>query len=187
MPNNNKTIELRLSKNYFKEDHHYLSYSINCKDGEKGYSGMGWTDKDLEKLKELVDVDKLQNKETLFIDQKIMSKIHTLWSKLRYKKYRSVYVPREANMEFVKIAYEAWENENPLMVEYKKGYEMYPFDEENGCVSEDGLTHVLYIGKSTGKIPILLHLESKCSSGGTSFMFTGIKSIKAIGCNKIAA
>ena len=175
-----KTITLTT----FTGDTPYLSYGFDCS-GEKCWSGFTLFD---EKFTKTIAALLPEDNQKLFlsnaeveIEDELFSVISMTWHKRMYKKYRSVYVPRDANMEHVKVAYESYLNRVPVMVQYMEGFEMYPSDDENSCTGNDGLTHLAYVGKSTGVKPCLLFLESQCSGGGSSFMFAGIKDIKLAG------
>lgn len=162
----------------------YLSYKFMC-DGESCMSGFTLFDgKFTKKISGLIPEPLQKNflsHQEVEIDEEVFDAIRSAWHKKMYKKYRSVYVNRDANMEHVAVAFEAYENRVPVLVQYEEGYEMYPYDDDNSCTSDDGLTHVAYVGKSTGVKPCLLFMESKCSGGGGSFMFHGIKDIKLAG------
>jgi len=162
----------------------YLSYGF-LMDGNECYSGFGLKNNAFVKtISTLIPAGLQQNfldGKTVEVSEKVFGTIQSEWFKSRYKKYRDIYVSREANMDFVKIAYEANENRIPIMIQYQEGYEMYPSDDENSCVSDDGLTHIVHVGKSSGPKPVLLHMESACIGSGMEFMFSGIKSIKSVG------
>lgn len=162
----------------------YLSYGFDC-DGSECYSGFGLkTDAFAKKISTLIPTALQQDFldcKTVEVNDEVFSSIQSEWFKSRYKKYKGVYVSREADMDFVKAAYVAYENQTPVMIQYEDGYAMYPSDDDNSCVSDDGLTHVAFVGKSTGVKPVLLHMESSCVGGGSEFMFSGIKSIKSTG------
>ena len=165
----------------------YLSYQID----ESSFSGFTLFDAEFtEKIIALIPKD--QQKEfregkPVHIQDSIFREIREVWHRRMYKPFKDIWVPRYADDSIVPYVYEAYENGIPLMVRYKKGYESYPFDEENACVSDDGLTHVLYVGKSTGQKPVLLHLESKCASGGSEFFFAGITEVKSLAGTLCAA
>jgi len=147
----------------------YLSYGF-LMNGEECYSGFGLNnDTFAKKIASLVPTD-LQKDfldgKTVEVKDKVFRSIQSEWFESRYKKYRDVHVSREANMDFVEVAYAAYKNRTPVMIQYEEGYEMYPIDDGNSCVSDDGLTHIAYVGKSTGVKPILLHMESACIGGG---------------------
>lgn len=167
-------------------DKGYLAYSIQHGE-EKGWSGMGWDLKQFAKIEILIGTEKfnsLSAGEKIEISGDEMKTIHSLWSDLRYKKFKLVYIPREAKKEVAEVLYEAWETRRAVMLEYEEGYEMYPSeeDEDDGAnVSDNGLVHVAYIGKSTGTKPILLHIAGERSCGGGEFMFAGLKSAKLLG------
>lgn len=162
----------------------YLSYGF-LMDGSECYSGFGLKNeafaKKISTLLPLALQQDFLDGETVEVNEKVFSSIQSEWFKSRYKKYKGVYVSREANMDFVEAAYEAYETRTPVMIQYEDGYAMYPSDDDNSCVSDDGLTHIAYVGKSSGVKPVLLHMESACVGGGMEFMFSGIKSIKSAG------
>jgi hypothetical protein len=177
-----KTI--KWNSTYFGTTHGYLSYSFMMEES-LCYSGMGWTHEQIKLLESLLGESyvQLMSGESIEITNEAMSSIHSIWSDARYKKYHKVYIPREADMDIVKTIYEAWKNDSAIMIEFKEGYEMYPSEEEENdgaVVSDNGLIHVAYVGKSTGTKPVLLHLASGRSHGGGEFMFTGIKSVKMV-------
>ena len=180
-----KTNTLTFNATYFGPQEGYLGYSFG--DGDNGgFSGMGWTHDQIKAIQpvlgEKVYAGLMAGKQ-ITVDSVKFTEIHKIWHSMRYKKYRKVYVPRDANMEYVKTMYSAWENQSPVMLEYEEGYEMYPSeeDEQDGaCTSEDGRVHVVTIGKSTGEKPQMLHLASSRSLGGTTVMFSGLKSVKAM-------
>jgi hypothetical protein len=162
----------------------YLGYSFDC-EGNKCWSGFGLKSTAFaKKISTLIPFalrKSFLSGKTVSIQDNVFSDIQGMWFDSRYKKYKDVYVSTEANIENVAIAYEAFKNNTPLMIQYSPGWEMYPSDDENSCVSDDGLNHVAFIGKSTGIKPVLLHLEGSSSDGGSEFSFHGIQSIKSAG------
>jgi hypothetical protein len=162
----------------------HLSYGF-ISNGMQCYSGFGLKNEAVvKKMSSLLPLgvqhDFLEGK-TIEVENSVFDSIRSLWHSMRYKKYKSVYVDRDANMAHVAQIYAAYKSRELIMVQYEEGYEMYPSDDEDACVSDDGLNHVLYVGKSTGVKPVLLHMESSCARGGGEFMFKGITSIKRIG------
>ena len=159
----------------------YLGYSFEH-EGKKCYSGFGLKNIAFaKKISTLIPFAKRKSflaGKTVSVEESVFSNIKKMWFDSRYKKYRDVYVSNEAKLEFVAIAYEAYQNRTPIMLQYGPGWEMYPSDDDNSCVSKDGLNHLAFVGRSTGVKPVLLHLESSCSSGGSEFMFHGIQDIK---------
>jgi hypothetical protein len=162
----------------------YLGYNFEL-DGSECSSGFGLKNMAFaRKISTLIPL-KLRKAflagKTVEVTENVFSDIQGMWFDSRYKKYRDVYVTIEANDEFVAAAYEALENQTPIMIQYSQDWEMYPSDDEHSCVSDDGLNHLAFVGKSTGIKPVLLHLEGSCSSGGAEFSFHGIKSITPAG------
>jgi len=122
---------------------------------------------------ELVDGVRVDNED-------IYKKLYAEFIDERYKIYKGVYVDKEATDEQLEIVFEALEYDKNIFVEYEPGWEIYPADDELDAIcSDDGLTHVYRIGKSTGEKPILLAIELGEYSGG-EFVFKGIKTLKLV-------
>jgi len=114
-------------------------------------------------------------------DTDLFNTLREAFHKSMYKKYKKVFVKRDANKHIIEAVYNAYENQSRVMVQLKDGWEFYPSDEDESraIYSTDGKNHIGRIGKSTGEKPILLFIENG-ASGGDEVSYNGIESIQEI-------
>ncbi len=105
------------------------------------------------------------------------SALHDAFTKERFVTVKGFQVPRGTPRKFVDVVIQAFRERRPVMVEYKEGYEMLP---EDGIADESGRVHTCWIGRTTGKVKALLHLERPDSCGGCEFSFHGINNVSLI-------
>lgn len=158
-----------------------LVYEVKFED-EVGYSTMGFNKDNKFILEKILTPEQyevlLQWKDVEITDEQ-MSDIRTEWFEERHEVYKGIYFPKNTPKSFKKIIAQAAYERLPVLVIYEEGYESYPEDMDDAVCSEDGLTHVYYVGLTTGKkSPIALDRSS--SIGGEIFMFSGIKQLMLI-------
>ena len=161
----------------YNKDTELIAYEINFGD-EVGYSCFKVPLKVVEKIdKALLDGEKRD-------DEKLFKKLREAFFSNTYKIYKGIYVDKEASNEILEKVYDAYTNNSKVLIEYKDGWESYPSEEEvrdGAVVSDDGKTHIVRIGKTTGIKPIFITVNIG-ASGGESLSFSGIKKIQEIGC-----
>lgn len=116
------------------------------------------------------------------ITEEEMTSLHNFWFDERYTKLDGLYFNTKDlkdKREIAKTICIAKETDTPLCIIYEEGYCEYPSDEDEkySMVSEDGLTHIIYIGRTTGVRKFPLALVSKYSDGGGILSLGGIKEL----------
>ena len=106
------------------------------------------------------------------ISASVFESLRAAFKDERFKTVRGYEVEKAAKREHVAAAIEALQYNRPLFIEYEDGYGMMS---QEGICSSDGQTHVVYVGKTTGKVKALLHLETQQSDGGCQLSFHGMK------------
>jgi len=86
-------------------------------------------------------------------------------------------VPKSTPRRFVETILDAYEMNQPVLVEYKEGWGMLS---DEGYSDDDGNVHVCWIGQTTGSTKSFIHLEKPASLGGPIFSFHGVKSIQVL-------
>jgi hypothetical protein len=113
----------------------------------------------------------------LELSDDVFSELRSAHTEQLFKNVSGYQVSKCAKVAHVKLLAKASKLSLPVMVEYEAGYEMF---NEGGFVSDNGLVHTCWIGKSTGVQKTLLHLDTPHSSGGAAFSFHGLKSVTLI-------
>jgi hypothetical protein len=103
--------------------------------------------------------------------------LHEAHLKERFVVVKGFQIPRGTPRKIANTVIEAFQNRQPIMVEYEEGYEMVSDD---GFHDDSGRVHTVWLGCSTGKLKTLLHLENPRSGGGMCFMFSGIKNVRIL-------
>jgi len=163
---------------YIKESE-YFSYESNG-----GYCGFGIS---LEKLRTFlkdnyIDYDdKALTTVGTTMSNEDFAKLQSFWFEDRYQEHRGLYFCREhlsSKKDIANTIVTAINSSTPLCVIFESGYCEYPSDEETDpMVSQDGLTHIILVGKTTGEKKFPLALASKYSDGGGVLSLYGIKEV----------
>jgi len=162
---------------YIKESE-YFSYEING-----GYCGFGIS---LEKLKTFLNNNHINYDDKALTVGTTMSnedftKLQSFWFDDRYQEHRGFYFCREhlsSKKDIADTIVSAINSSTPLCVIFEDGYWAYPSAEETDpMVSQDGLIHIILVGKTTGDKKFPLALASKYSDGGGILSLSGIKEV----------
>jgi len=153
--------------------------------GEQGVSALGYTKADLATDISALNIhydDKLLSTNGITITDDEYSSLYSLWFDRRYTKYLGLYWNSKdlsAKKDIAKTISQARESGDPLCVIFEDGYCSYPSEEEeeHAMVSQDGLTHIIRVGQTTGEKKFPLALASKYSDGGGILDLFGIKEV----------
>jgi len=163
----------------YDEAQSLLWYKIN-----NGWSSMGW---DSEVLKTFLNDNHIEYDYKVLttvgikIEYDKFSSLQEYWFNDRYQNYKGLMFDRRdlnSKKEIADTICTAVETNTPLCVIYEDNYCQYPSDEEiDPMVSQDGLVHIIMVGKTTGEKTFPLALASKHSDGGGILSLYGIKEV----------
>ena len=161
----------------YVEDKNYFSYESNGIS-----SGFEVSPKNIEVfLKNTsIDYEALTTDGVIVTDQDVNILKH-LWVEDKYQEYKGLHFCKEyldSKRDIADMIVTAVDNQLPLCVIYEEGHCVYSSREETDpMVSQDGLTHIVLVGKTTGEKKFPLALASKYSDGGDILYLCGIKEV----------
>ena len=98
----------------------------------------------------------------------------TIFGVTPYREYKGFWLSEDTEVSVADTLIEAYQSKKRVLIVYKEGWENF-----TGYHGGDGLHHHIYIGKSTGSKPIMLHIVSKRSCGG-GILITTSRAIESI-------
>lgn len=154
------------------------------KDSGQGYSAMGFTKVKLYETLKKCNINYKENDLLtvgISITDKEATDLYDMWFTDRYTKFQGVHFETSvfsSKKDIAKTICIAIKTNTPLCVIFEDNYCQYPSDEEiDPMVSQDGLTHIIMVGKTTGDKAFPLALASKYSDGGDILDLYGIKEV----------
>lgn len=153
--------------------------------GEQGISALGYTKADLVTDISAINIhydDKLLSTIGIVITDTEYSSLYSLWFDNKYTKFRGLHWDSKelsAKKDIATTISQAIISGDPLCIIFEDGYCSYPSeeDEDNAMVSQDGLTHIIKVGQTTGEKKFPLALASKYADGGGILDLFGIKEV----------